>query len=287
MATAYGSRLTRLAAKQHGVISRDQAKVCGVAGTTINRRLQTGTWERLYPGVYRLGGTPGTWRQSLKAACLAMGEGVAVSHLSAAGLFEIVGFPARGIELSVPRARRRMRGIKVHRPISLKRVDVTTLDAISVTTPARTLIDLATCVDADLLEEALDDALRRGLVQLPRLKRRMTELGARTVLKDLVEERAHGVTESNLEIRVLRALRAAGLPKPSIQHHIGRYRADLAYPDAHIVIECDSYRFHSGRRRFDADRARRNVLTARGWTVLHATWRDVEQLVATVAALIA
>jgi very-short-patch-repair endonuclease len=171
--------------------------------------------------------------------------------------------------------------------MSLAEVDVTVVDAIPVTTPARTLIDLATCVDRDALEEALDDALRRRLVSLPKLRWRMKELGARKVLTRLVDERAHGVTESNLEIRVLRALRAAGLPKPVIQHRIGRYRVDLAYPDARIAIECDGYQFHSGRHAFDSDRARRNVLTAMKWTVLHATWTDVEQLVGTVAALIA
>ncbi|HLW15735.1 MAG TPA: DUF559 domain-containing protein, partial [Actinomycetota bacterium] len=125
------------------------------------------------------------------------------------------------------------------------------------------------------------------LVSLPKLRWRMKELGARTVLIKLVDERAHGVTESRLEIRVLRALRAAGLPKPVIQHRVGRYRVDLAYPAARIAIECDGYQFHSGRRAFDSDRARRNVLTAMKWTVLHATWTDIEQLVATVAALIA
>lgn len=171
--------------------------------------------------------------------------------------------------------------------MSLTKVDRTTVDAIPVTTPARTLIDLATCLDRDRLEEVLDDALRRRLVSLPKLRWRIKELGARTMLKQLVDERAHGVTESKLEIRVLRALRAAGLPEPVIQHPIGRYRVDFAYPASRIAIECDGYQFHSGRRAFDADRTRRNALSTMGWTVLHATWTDIEQLVATVAAMIA
>jgi very-short-patch-repair endonuclease len=287
MAPAYGHELTRLAMKQHGVVSREQALACGVASTTITRAQHAAALERLYPGVYRLAGAPATWRQSLLAACLAMGDRAVISHAPAGALFQLPGLPPRGVEVSVPRGRRRIRGITFHRPMSLEKVDVTAIDAIPVTTPARTLIDLATCVDRDRLEEALDDALRRRLVSLPKLRWRIKELGARKLLTKLVEERAHGVTESNLEIRVLRAIRAAGLPKPVIQHRIGRYRVDLAYPEDRVAVECDGYQFHSGRRAFDADRERRNVLTAMKWTVLHATWTDVEQLVETLAALIA
>jgi len=217
-----------------------------------------------------------------------MGDGAVVSHSPAAGLFEFIGFPARGTEVSVPRSRRRARGITVHRPMSLTRVDITVVDSIPVTTPARTLIDLAACVDADVLEDALDDALRRGLVSLPRLRWRMRELGARRALTNLVAARAHGgVTESRLEARMLRALRAAALPKPKIQHRIGHYRVDFAYPELRIAIECDGYQYHSSRRSFDADRARRNALTRLGWTVLHVTWSDVQDVVDTLAAMLA
>jgi len=271
--------------KQHGVFSRDQVLGFGFASSTIDDRLTSGAWVKVFPRVYRLAGAPTTWKQSLVAASLAWGGGV-ISHTAAAALHELIGFKPGRIELIVPRKRERALPHRVHRPRYLDKIDVMTVDAIPVTRPARTLIDLATCLDRDRLEEVLDDALRRRLVSLPKLRWRMGELGARKVLKQLVEERAHGVTESNLEIRVLRALRAAGLPKPVVQHPIGRYRVDLAYPDARIAIECDGYQFHSGRQRFDADRSRRNVLTAMKWTVLHATWTDVEQLVATVAALI-
>lgn len=260
--------------------------MAGVSRAMISRRVNDGVWERLYAGVYRLAGAPRTWKQSLLAACRAMGEGAVVSHSPAAGLLELVGFLPRGIELSIPRHNRRVRGIKAHRPMSLARADVTVVDAIPVTTPARTLIDLATCVDEERLEEALDDALRRRLVSLRRLQWRMDELGARTVLKRLVEERAHGVTESKLETRVLRALLRAGLPRPALQHSIGRYRVDLAYVGAKLAIECDGYKYHSDRRAFDSDRIRRNALTNQGWTVLHATWTTIADVVEAVGARI-
>jgi len=266
--------LTRLAEKQHGVYSRAQALGCGLSSDTIDRRVSSAAWERLYPGIYRLAGVRATWKQSLLAACLAWGAGAVSSHRAAAALRELVGFSPGPIELIVPRKRERAYPHVVHRPRVLDRVDISVLDAIPVATAARTLIDLATCVGADVLEEALDDALRRELVSLRFLRRRAEQLGARTVLKHLLDARA-GVKrgpESRLETKVLRALRAAGLPKPAVQHRIGRYRVDFAYVDARVAIECDGYRYHSGRRAFDDDRARQNALTAMGWRVLRVTW---------------
>src|SRR5258708_5677602 len=112
-------QVAAVAAERHGVFSRAQARACGMSLATIDRRLTSGVWERLYPGVYRLAGAPATWQQALLAACLALGADAVVSHRAAAALWLFPGFAQRGIELSVPRGRWRMRGLKVHRPVSL------------------------------------------------------------------------------------------------------------------------------------------------------------------------
>ena len=267
--------MARLAEKQHGVFSRAQAMECGLSSDTIDRRVSSAAWERLYPGIYRLAGVRATWKQSLLAACLGWGTGAVISHRAAAALWELPGFSPGTIELIVPRKRERARGHVVHRPLALPRADVTVVDAIPVTTPGRTLVDLAGCVNADVLEEALDDALRRRLVSLACMRWQLRESGGRRgigVLAKMVCACDGGVPESSLETRLLRALRAAGLPKPAVQYRIGRYRVDFAYVDARVAIECDGYRYHSGRRAFDDDRARQNALTAMGWRVLRVTW---------------
>src|SRR5438094_422697 len=76
MSTKYrAGSLPALARLQHGVFSREQVLAAGIARTTIDARVSSGTWERLYAGVYRIEGTPATWRQSLLAACLAWSDG--------------------------------------------------------------------------------------------------------------------------------------------------------------------------------------------------------------------
>ncbi len=164
-------------------------------------------------------------------------------------------------------------------------VDVTTVDGIPVTTPTRTLIDLAAVVCKDALEEALDDALRRKLTSISRIAWRLDELGRKpgcATLRELARRRgvAAEVPQSVFETRLLRALRNARIPPPITQHEVrghGRLLAvvDFAWPDAKLAVEADGYAWHSGRARWQRDLSRRNALTTAGWRVLHVTWRDV------------
>ena len=128
--------------------------------------------------------------------------------------------------------------------------------------------------------------LRRGLVALPRLRWRLSELGPRRgarTIRRLIDSRTGAAVrpQSVLETRFLRLLLRAGLPHPECQHQIregGRLIAivDFAYPDVRLAIEVDGYRWHSGRIRWQHDLQRRNELTRVGWHVLHVTAHDLE-----------
>lgn len=153
---------------------------------------------------------------------------------------------------------------------------------IPTTDPARTLIDLASLVDEETLEIALDDALRR-LISLPRLRWRIRTFGVNgkrgaARLSALLEERgpASRVVESALETLFLRLIKQSGLPLPEKQFEIrdnGRFvaRVDFAYPDRKLVIEVDGFSSHSSRLAWDYDRERRNWIEALGWRVLNVT----------------
>ena len=224
------------------------------------------------------------------AACLHFGAGTAVSFRSA-GVLRGLSEPNRmRLEVTTSRSRNRRRppGIVIHsEPGGVPPEDVSTIDAIPVTKPARTLLDLATVEPDEVVERCLEDALRRRLVSLPFLERwlqdprRKRRRGAR-LLRRLVDERATvGVTESPLETTVLRLLKKAGLPLPMLQFVVRdgeRFiaRLDFAYPEERIAIEADGFRYHEGRRSFDRDRARANELQVLGWHVLHVTSMHVE-----------
>ena len=171
--------------------------------------------------------------------------------------------------------------------MALAAVDVTKVDAIPVTTVARTLIDIAGFVRAEVVEEALDDALRRGLVTLSRLRWRLREAGGRgrqgtVLLGKLIDARASGPVlppQSVFETRLLRVIRGSGLPLPAIQHEVKTHRGtaivDLAYVRERVAIEADGFRWHSSRQQWDRDRARDTALAMLGWTVIHVTWQQL------------
>ena len=202
------------------------------------------------------------------------------------------------VELTVPRRRRGAGPGIVHRS-PLAATDVEVIDGIRVTRPARTLIDVAAVVHRDVVEEALDDALRRGLVPISILRKRLDQIaggGGRRgvgVLRELIEDRTrHGVPRSVFETRMVRTLKRSGLPAPVRQHEVtegSRTIAvlDFAFPDRRVGIETDGYRWHSGLARWRRDQRRNNELVALGWRMVHITWDELRDQPAQVVASIA
>ena len=177
----------------------------------------------------------------------------------------------------------------MHAPRTLKAGDVTKLGCIPITSPVRTLIDLAGSTEVAALEDALDDALRRSLVTIASMRRRLERTannGRRglVVLRDLVDARAgRPASGSGFENRVLRLLRAAQLPEPVVQHQVydaqGVFvgRVDFAYPHLRLAIEVDGDAWHTSRKARDHDIERQNKLEALGWHVLRIRWTQVEK----------
>jgi len=136
-------RIAALAARQHGVVAARQLKALGLARQTIADRVATGRLHRVHRGVYAVGhpvlGGHGRWM----AAVLACGPRAALSHASAGALWGVRPNAARRPDVSVPRSGGERPGLRVHRARSLSPDEVTTHRGIPVTTPARTVLDLA------------------------------------------------------------------------------------------------------------------------------------------------
>ena len=158
-------------------------------------------------------------------------------------------------------------------------------DRVPVTRPSRMLMDLAGVVSGDLLEEAVDDALCRRLC-------RLEDLTPRGRLREVLAAwNGDGLAEGVAEMRVVRALLAAGLEPPVRQYEIWVdamfvARVDLAYPPLRLAMELDGFRWHAGRRRYRSDRMRRNRVEAAGWRLLEAAPEDVGDLVAGAASIV-
>jgi predicted transcriptional regulator of viral defense system len=151
---------------QHGVATRAQLRERGLAPHAIDRVVRAGRVIVLRRGLYQIGPQPAV-RAAETAAVLACGPGGRVSHTSAAAFHGVLDASraAKTVEVTVPRGkRRRIEGVRIHRMRDLLPDEVTVLDGIPVTTPARTLLDIAETMTLREVEQALATAYRKGLV---------------------------------------------------------------------------------------------------------------------------
>jgi predicted transcriptional regulator of viral defense system len=114
--------VARIAAQQHGAIAVEQLHGVGIDKSAISRRLKLGQLHRIHRGVYAVGHRGLSWHGRWMAAVLACGEGVVLSHGSAASLWGLLK-PFEGpVHASTPStsSRKTRRGIHVHRCPSLR-----------------------------------------------------------------------------------------------------------------------------------------------------------------------
>ena len=223
-ANAFDRELAAKAETRHGVFAHWQI---GKADphALVQRRFEAGRWERMARGVYRLAGTPRTWRQDLIGAVFAAGPGAVASHRSAAALWDLPGFGEGPLDVLRPRHTDHRSALgPVHETRVLPTDHVTIVDAIPVTNPGRTLFDFAAILRPQRLERALDTGLSRGLVDAIGLRALLDELGGRGrrgvgVMRRLLDERGpeFAAPESELERQLLAALSDGGLPAPRRQ----------------------------------------------------------------------
>lgn len=285
---ARGGKSTTAAvfAAQYGVIQRRQALQAGLTPRMIECLMSRGEWVAIHRGVYRIAGAPVTWNLRLMAACLAAGPGAVASHRSAAALWGLDTDAPTVPEIAVATSgARELRSVTVHHTRSLGPSDRATRDGIPCSSVARTLVDLASVLDEISLEQTVDSALREHLTSVGYLHRHVERLrdgrrGTGLLRELLVARTGERPYESRKEAELARLLVAAGLPKPVPQFELrvgGRLlaRFDLAWPDAQVAVEFQSYRHHFGRQAWRRDVARANRAMAAGWIVFMATEEDV------------
>lgn len=296
---------TKLAAAQYGLASREQALRAGLSRDAIKRLLTDGIWKRIHQGTYALW-TPEDpqqrWRQRLMAGALWLGKGSAVSHRAAGLVWEVDGLKDSPLELST-RGRRRPEGnngLIVHHTRTLRPSDIVRRYGLPITSALRTLTDLASVVDTDVMELALESLLRRGLTTLDELGSALDESPrsrpGRAGLGALLDQHPGIPTESPMETKTWQVIRRSDLPLPVRQYVIynsaGRpiARPDFAYPELRLAIEVDGFASRSNRRDFERVTTKQNALLPLGWTTYHVTAKKLrrpEVMVAEIQALIA
>jgi very-short-patch-repair endonuclease len=273
-------RLAELAARQYGVVSRAQLYEIGFDRWAVRRRVESGRLHALHRGVYSVGHTVVNGHGRWLAAVLACGDGAVLSHRSAAALWGIRPTAAARIDVTVPHTSgvRSAARIVVHR--SRRAVEAVTCDRVPVTTPGRTLLDLATALPRRQLEKAAEmaEALRLNVIVDP------DHPGARRLAAAMAHDLSH-TTRSPLEDDFLALCDRFEIPRPRVNAIVEGFEVDFCWPDERLVVETDG-RHHLTRAAFERDRARDALLLVRGWRVMRFTGRQVRRDTEEVAALV-
>ena len=281
-----------LARRQHGVVTRAQLLVLGFSAQSIKHRIAKGRLHPVRRGVYAVGRPELTLHGRWLAAVLSCGHTAALSHESAAGLWKIRPVKTARIEVSVQIGQpRRPAGIVVHRRASSP--EVTRRDGIPVTTPIFTLVDLATQLDRDQLEAAVNEADKLDLTDPEELRTALDEIPRRpgiALLRELLDRRTFTLTDSTLERRFLPLVRRAGVSPPLTRQYLNGHRVDFYWPRLGLVVETDGLRYHRTPAQQASDRIRDQAHAAAGLTTLRFTRAQVrfdpEHVIATLSAVV-
>lgn len=196
-----------------------------------------------------------------------LGNGVALSHRSAAALWGIGAEQPGRIDLSVQRTQGvRRPGLLVRRRPSLPGSAIRLQDDLPVTSPVQTLIDLSTELSPIAVERAVNDADKRDLIDPESLRIALDdhagESGVRP-LRQILDRLTFKLSDSDLEIYFRPIATSAGLPSPLSKHWVNGFEVDFFWPDLGLVVETDGLRYHrtpSAQKR-DAKRDRAHILT--------------------------
>jgi very-short-patch-repair endonuclease len=269
-------------AGQWGVISRVQLRAAGVAPARVDHWVRGGRLRVVHRGVYSAGGTVLRVEGRRLAAVLACGRGAVLSHRTAAAHWGLLATDQVGIDVTAPRSRQGIPGIRLHSSRSLDAQDTTNHQGIPITTVHRTLLDLAATTRDEQLERALAQAMHLQLYD----QRAIDDVIARsnghrgTGRLDAATRQPMQVTMSEWEDRMLRLVRRARLPEPICNRplHVpdhGECKPDFYWPAHDLIVETDGWESHRTLAAFRADRAKDAALTAAGYRVLRFTW-DVD-----------
>ncbi len=244
-------------------------------------RLDAGRLHRLHHGVYVVGHRAITEQGRMMAAVLAAGPGAVLSHRSAGRVWGMVRWSG-AVEVTRPRRFRARDGIRCHRS-PVQGDEGTVFDGLPVTTPFRTLIDLAGALDHSALRQAFNEIQVRRLsdpVPLAEMvERHRGRRGLRSLVAVIDDTAPVGVPRNEFEQTFVRLVESSGLPLPRLNAALrlnDRFvELDALWETKRLAVELDGRTVHATAQSFESDRRRDRRLLAAGYRTMRITWRQL------------
>ncbi len=162
--------LYEIAERQAGYFTAKQAESVNFTWERLSNNVKNGRFLRIQNGIYRLNQFPASTLEDFFAAWLKSGQSAVISHESALILYGLTDLLPGEIHVTVPRtASRRRTGVKLH-TYKLTPQEITTREGLPVTTIERTILDiLQSAISYEHIQQAIQQALQRGLLTSDRL----------------------------------------------------------------------------------------------------------------------
>lgn len=272
----------------------------GMSTQALTKSVATGELIRLRRGLYVDGDARKLHPEdrhllSVLAADRALNSPV-FSHASAALVLGLPswGLPLRYVQVSGNGSARRSRTTRStrHHTVPVSENEIRTVNNLRVTTPERTVTDIALTTGRDASIAVADAALVNSMVTASSLDSALSRAAGKSGVKKaraamaLVDPRCESVAETRSRL----LFHDHGLPAPQTQKEIfdaqGRFvaRVDFYWPEFGLIGECDGFgKYFEGadaaetRRRLAKEKDRDAALTALGYRVIHWRWSDLER----------
>ena len=208
------------------------------------------------------------------AAVLAAGPGACLSRVAAGFVHSLIERAPTNVDVTTPTWRRSRAGLTLHTR-KLEKTEITLRHGIPVTSPERTLLDLATTLPPDRLRRIVHEAEVQRITAHAKLVAVLdSHAGApgSPALRRHVEK-GPAPTRSELEDRLLELLH--DFPPHATNARVEGYEVDVLFPDRRLVLEADGARFHDTAAARAGDAEKQARLEAAGYRVLRITWADV------------
>jgi very-short-patch-repair endonuclease len=254
---------------------------CGLSAAGIARRLSGARLFRVMRSVYSPSPCIDEWGRRWAAVLATQPERAVLSHWSAGEVHQMLDHRQGRPHVIVPGGGRRgAREVVVHRSRALADDDVVLIRGLRVTTPERTVLDVAGSAADEVVLRMIREGEFRGVLGAGAIRDSIANRSGHRGLARLrrvdpaTVEAALGQTPLEDELDPL----LVGLAIPGLvrQHWLqglsgAWYRVDFAYPDVRLAIEADGRTAHQRASDFEKDRARDADLGAVGWQALRFT----------------
>lgn len=285
-------RLSEMVRRQCGVISTAQLHACGLSSTGISWWVSTARLYRVRRTVYSPSPHLDEWGLRWAAVLGTDADRAVLSHWSAGRVHRLSDGACSPIHVTVPGSgRRRLPELVVHRSRNLDPQDVVVVRGLRVTSPARTVLDIAAFATDDVVRRLIREGEFHGSLGVGAIRDAVADrtghrgLGRVRRVDPATSEAA--LTQTPLEDDLDPLLVALGVPGLTRQHWVAglsgkRYRLDFAYPSVRLAVEADGRSAHERSLAFESDRTREADLGAVGWQTLRFTKIQVDRDPATV-----